>query len=334
MMPGFPEETFYFACAPTKPPGFEVLVALRYMTSLLETFWVLQDQTESRPTLSLTEPQLSTPGLNPAESHLAASATCLLPRTVSFTLRHIDGWFWEDDYPLCIDGMWTYVIGRVIPPCVEEVRVTLETLYRKRHQVKAVAQHMSENWYLKRSDGVVLYADVTGAANIVENYSLSSVWGGYRWVSDEAQPGALDFHRVTVLFRREEVVNAKGGEIMLSAKLLAQMNLADPMRLFAHQFGESQRSIDPFLRVGNHPADEEAFVHPGEETNNTEQVEDGNSGGDDHTNEDEEDELNNIEWTPVSVAEAAAELGSDFYQVYESRRNWTGGMDHRNVYWG
>lgn len=145
----------------------------------------------------------------------------LHPRILTLTIRHADWWHWEHDHPLVFDARWIEEFSRRLSPSTREFRIELESLERKKDQVKAIADQMCSSWfYAKKADDSVLYAD----ADAVEEsrWSGTSTWHGSRWVRDESEPGRINYYVRTVVFRPERVIERYGGSISQKAKENAQ----------------------------------------------------------------------------------------------------------------
>ncbi|KAM0229348.1 hypothetical protein ACHAP5_011683 [Fusarium lateritium] len=146
----------------------------------------------------------------------------LAPRAVTLTIRHTDWWFWEDDEPLTFDGKWIRAVGRSLTVSTNVFRIELESLERKKDQVDKIANQMAKKWFIKRSDGVVLYADTSEKSRKVDRWSGSSIWHGRRWTRDETSPDRLDYYIVTVAFRPQIEIERSGGTISETAFESAQ----------------------------------------------------------------------------------------------------------------
>jgi hypothetical protein len=146
----------------------------------------------------------------------------LAPRAVTLTIRHTDWWFWEDDEPLTFSGKWIAAVGKAMTASTNVFRIELESLERKKDQVDKIADQMAKEWFIKRSDGVVLYADVSGKSRKVDRWSGSSIWHGRRWTRDETEPHRLDYYIVTVTFRPQLEIERSGGTISETALTSAQ----------------------------------------------------------------------------------------------------------------
>lgn len=140
----------------------------------------------------------------------------LHPRCLTLTVRHTDWWYWEMDDPLMFNGMWIQGVCEVLSPSVWEIHIELETLERKKDQLDSIVQQMSEKWYFRRTDGVVLYPDVTLVANEVTRWTGSSTWHGHTWTRDESRPGQLDYYVVDVVFRPQHEIAKNGGQVSVS----------------------------------------------------------------------------------------------------------------------
>ncbi|KAF9773418.1 hypothetical protein IL306_008790 [Fusarium sp. DS 682] len=146
----------------------------------------------------------------------------LAPRTVTLTIRHTDWWFWEDDEPLRFEGNWIKDVCAALSPNTTQFCIELESLERKKDQVDRIAKQMVDNWFFKRPDGVVLYADTSDANRKVSRWSGSSTWHGQRWIRDETEPNRLDYYIVSITFRPQIAIERSGGTISENAIKEAQ----------------------------------------------------------------------------------------------------------------
>ncbi|KAL9088130.1 MAG: hypothetical protein Q9159_003248 [Coniocarpon cinnabarinum] len=122
------------------------------------------------------------------------------PRVVTITLRHTDWRWWEFDSPLHIASRWVNMC--TFPESVQEIRLELESLARRKEQVDSIAEQMCEKWcFFRRNASLLLRAQIE--ATIVERWTVSSTWEGKRWVEDEIEgkEGVLDYYVKTVVFR-------------------------------------------------------------------------------------------------------------------------------------
>ncbi|KAF4338945.1 hypothetical protein FBEOM_7121 [Fusarium beomiforme] len=141
----------------------------------------------------------------------------LAPRTVTLTIRHTDWWYWEDDEPLRFEGNWIKDVCAALGPSTTQFCIELESLERKKDQVDKIAKQMVDNWFFKRPDGVVLYADTSDANRKVSRWSGSSTWHGQRWIRDETEPNKLDYYIVSIKFRPIIEIERSGGAISENA---------------------------------------------------------------------------------------------------------------------
>lgn len=81
------------------------------------------------------------------------------------------GWFWEHDKPLRFEAGW-------LSPSTREFVIELETVTHKRKQVEHIATHITKKWFFKRKDGLILYGDASGRANITSRWQGASSWAG------------------------------------------------------------------------------------------------------------------------------------------------------------
>ncbi|KAI2629318.1 hypothetical protein GGS26DRAFT_121081 [Hypomontagnella submonticulosa] len=157
----------------------------------------------------------------------------LRPRRLTLTIRHADWWYWENDAPLRFEAGWIKAVCDVLPSSVREICIELESLERKKDQVDSIAKQMRERWFFKRTDGIALFADVTGGNDEVSRWSGTSTWHHKTWTRDETVPGRIDYYVVCVPFRLRHIVERKGGRVSDEAKHAAQRGVfeANKMRL-------------------------------------------------------------------------------------------------------
>lgn len=117
---------------------------------------------------------------------------------------------------------------------------------------------MAKEWFIKRSDGVVLYADASWKSRKVDRWSGSSIWHGRRWIRDETEPNRLDYYILTVTFRPQHEIERSGGTISETAFKSAQRQV--------HFYSElripGQDKIDdpkPFVYDENDSEDDQVF---------------------------------------------------------------------------
>jgi hypothetical protein len=174
--------------------------------------------------------------------------TNLHPRSLTLTVRHTDWWWWETDEPLWFEADWIPRLSEFLSSSVRQVRIQMESLERKKGQVEAVVKHMSERWYFRRSDGEILYPDVTRKMVEVSRWTGSSTWHGNTWTRDEARPGELDYYVAEVVFRQRHVLERLGGRVSEMAVEDAERGVFDKaaMRCEATgQQGEAEQSQEP-----------------------------------------------------------------------------------------
>ncbi|KAM0260076.1 hypothetical protein ACHAQJ_003000 [Trichoderma viride] len=147
---------------------------------------------------------LSTPGLH--------------PRQLSLTIRHTDWWYWEDDQALRFEAEWINQVSRAMSPSTREFRIELESLERKKDQIDTIGKHIAEHWFFKKSDGSVLYADVSGKCHEVSRWTGTSTWHNKRWTRDENINGKLDYYILTITFESELALVRRGGVVSETAK--------------------------------------------------------------------------------------------------------------------
>ncbi|KAH8881046.1 hypothetical protein GQ53DRAFT_519524 [Thozetella sp. PMI_491] len=121
------------------------------------------------------------------------------PRVFTLTLRHHDWWEWETDKRLYIgDNLPNYIDGN-LPASLQEFRMELESLQRKRTQIDYVATQMVESWSFMRRDGVRMTAQESDFET--DDWTGSSIWEGMRWLRDESGPETLSYYVKTVVWR-------------------------------------------------------------------------------------------------------------------------------------
>lgn len=121
----------------------------------------------------------------------------LRPRRVTLTIRHTDFWFWEDWDHLRLDGDWVNEVR--FPDSVVEFRMELESIGQRAAEIDYLAAGVAREWFFLRMDGRVLRADLDDLK--VSRWTGSSVLTDRRWLRDEARPGELDYHVVTVRWK-------------------------------------------------------------------------------------------------------------------------------------
>lgn len=146
----------------------------------------------------------------------------LHPRQLTLTIRHTDWWYWEHDHPLRFEAKWINAVSAAMSPSTREFRIELESLERKKVQIDAIGKHMTENWFFKRNDGTVLYADVSGKCQKTSRWTGTSTWHNNRWTRDENEDGKLDYYILTITFESEYAIEKKGGAVSETAKRNAQ----------------------------------------------------------------------------------------------------------------
>ncbi|KAI0376712.1 hypothetical protein F5Y04DRAFT_265872 [Hypomontagnella monticulosa] len=158
----------------------------------------------------------------------------LRPRRLTLTIRHADWWYWEDDEPLRFEAGWIRNVCDVLPSSVREFCIELESLERKKNQIDSIAKQMRERWFFKRTDGVALFADVTGRNAEIGRWSGTSTWNGDTWTRDETVPGRIDYYIVSVPFQLQHAIERKGGGVSDEASHSAKRGIFDAgkMRLY------------------------------------------------------------------------------------------------------
>jgi hypothetical protein len=208
----------------------------------------------------------------------------LHPRSLTLTIRHADWWYWENDTPLRFNGGWIKDVCDVLSPSVREIHIELESLERKKNQVDSIVRQMSERWYFKRTDGVVLYPDFTLSANKVDRWTGSSTWHGKRWERDESRPGQIDYYIVDVVFRPMHVVQRRGGQVSTSAVEDAEKGRFDEEKLALYCFREGadeNRGDDDSDEYPDEYEDEEWDDAESDEEDDEEQEEEDDGDDDD-----------------------------------------------------
>lgn len=142
----------------------------------------------------------------------------LHPRQLALTIRHTDWWFWEDDEPLRFEADWISRVQTGMSPSMQEFRLELESLERKKDQIDTIGKHIAENWFFKKLDGNVLYADVSGKCHQVSRWTGTSTWHNKRWTRDENTAGKLDYYILTITFMSEVALVKRGGVVSETAK--------------------------------------------------------------------------------------------------------------------
>jgi hypothetical protein len=151
----------------------------------------------------------------------------LHPKSLALTVRHTDWWWWEHDQALYFEANWIPEFCNCLSSSVKEIRIQMESLEQKKGQVDAIVKHMSEHWYFKRTDGEILYPDVTMKMVEVSTWTGSSTWCGNTWTRDEARPGELDYYVAEVVFRQRHVLERLGGQVSEMALEDAERGIFD-----------------------------------------------------------------------------------------------------------
>ncbi|KAH7305280.1 hypothetical protein B0I35DRAFT_444290 [Stachybotrys elegans] len=139
-------------------------------------------------------------------------------RRLTLTIRHQDWWFWERDEPLRFEAGWIAKACEALPATLRELTIELESLERKKKQIDAIANKMSERWFFVRGDGVPLLANAKPGSHHVARWRGSSTWMDERWIRDETDNGVLDYYIASVRFRLLRNLERDGG--MVSPKAL------------------------------------------------------------------------------------------------------------------
>lgn len=119
------------------------------------------------------------------------------PKSITLTIRYTDFWHWEENVPLHINARWVNVVR--FPNTVTEFTIDFESIKRREGEVHYIADGAADNWHFQRNDGVILTPRKNEA--LISKWTGSSVLGGFRWLRDEARPGQLDYHIVSVTWR-------------------------------------------------------------------------------------------------------------------------------------
>ncbi|KAH7234833.1 uncharacterized protein BKA55DRAFT_579511 [Fusarium redolens] len=181
----------------------------------------------------------------------------LAPRTVTLTIRHTDWWNWENDEPLHFEGNWIEGVCEVLTPSTTQFCIELESLERKKDQIDKIAKQMVDEWFFKRPDGVILYADTSDANRKVSRWSGSSTWHGQRWIRDETEPNKLDYYIVSIIFRPLISIERSGGSISEKAIKGAQGPFAlDRPKLMLPDDQERIETENPYEFVSDSDDDE------------------------------------------------------------------------------
>ncbi|KAK7417454.1 hypothetical protein QQX98_004574 [Neonectria punicea] len=162
------------------------------------------------------------------------STPYLHPRSLTLTIRHADWWFWENDDPLRFEGKWIRRVCEAMSPSVREFRIELESLVRKKDQIDLIAKQMIDRWFFKRSDDVVLYADIEGGSWEESRWSGTSKWHNQRWIRDETEPGRIDYYVLTITFRVQSAIERRGGKISETARHFAEHDIYKDSELKLH----------------------------------------------------------------------------------------------------
>ncbi|KAK5988783.1 hypothetical protein PT974_10273 [Cladobotryum mycophilum] len=148
-------------------------------------------------------------------------------RKITLTIRHTDWWYWEDDELLSFEGSWLKGVNAQMSSSTREFRIELESLERKKDQVDMIAKQMSQRWFFKRPDGVVLYPDASEASKEVSRWQGTSIWHQKRWIRDETEQGKLEYYIRTITFLPEHVLLARGGTVSEKAREMVSAKTFD-----------------------------------------------------------------------------------------------------------
>ncbi|RGP77803.1 alaninetrna ligase [Fusarium longipes] len=174
----------------------------------------------------------------------------LAPRIVTLTIRHTDWWFWENDEPLRFEANWIEDVSKAMSSSTNQFCIELESLERKKDQVDKIADQMIKKWYFKRPDGVVLYAEASGASRKESRWTGESTWHNRRWIRDETEPERLDYYIVSVTFRPRIDIERIGGTVSRDVFNSAQKDFYDQSEMRIHLPGQSRiEAENPFELV-------------------------------------------------------------------------------------
>ncbi len=121
------------------------------------------------------------------------------PHVLTLTLRHHDWWSWENDARLYIGNDLPNLFRGSLPASLQEFRMELESLERKKDQIDYVASQMVQSWRFSRTDGVAMTAQVEDFE--LDTWRGSSTWESTRWLRDEIAPETLQYYVKTVVWR-------------------------------------------------------------------------------------------------------------------------------------
>ncbi|GFP60468.1 hypothetical protein TASIC1_0019001400 [Trichoderma asperellum] len=210
------EQTHWISAPDRAPPGYQSWHSIRKLRELLPEIsrQLSQDKVEIESLHAFAQMYrveeggladlLHTPGLH--------------PRRLALTIRHTDWWFWEDDEPLRFEADWISLAAAAMSPSTQEFRLELESLERKKDQIDTIGKHIAENWFFKKSDGNVLYADISGKCHEVSRWTGTSTWHNKRWTRDENTDGKLDYYILTITFMSESSLVRRGGVVSETAR--------------------------------------------------------------------------------------------------------------------
>ncbi|KAJ4177442.1 hypothetical protein NW767_015120 [Fusarium falciforme] len=269
------EQTFWLTPCDYSPPGYDRLRAGRdlYITAggLAEQMGQNRVQIEGLRVFTQmwalwtgnyeSLPQMWAPWTTKFEALLEIGYVDLKRFTV--TVRHVDWGHWERDAPLMFLGDWIRGISERMPPCLNEVRIEMESPERKKHQVDLIANKMAERWFFKKPDGTVLFADTEGSTMQVSRWRGTSTWNGQRWIRDETDEGVIDYYILSVTFRPRQVIEENGGKVGQLASKWAEDGVWDRDELTLKLPYESPMECEqPFVDVHEEedsplPADDE-----------------------------------------------------------------------------
>ncbi|TFB01747.1 hypothetical protein CCMA1212_006184 [Trichoderma ghanense] len=149
----------------------------------------------------------------------------LHPRQLVLTISHDDWPDWNWDAPLRFEADWIKRISGAISSSTQVFNIELEAVEQKKDQLDVVGKHIAEHWFFRRSDGTVLYADVSGKCLRVSQWIGPSSWRNEGWALDLNGVKKIKYYNLVITFESQLTVKAKGGMVSEAAK----RNAADPL---------------------------------------------------------------------------------------------------------
>lgn len=279
------EQTHWLSSRDRAPPEYDTFRSRQHLRQTLAEIAMQQQQQHGQhggPSFEIESLRVFAQMYMLEADHLVAllQTPYLYPRSLTLTIRHADWWWWETDAALRFEGSWLAGVCRALPSSVREVHIELESLERKKKQVDAIAKQMGEKWFFSRTDGVVLYPDVTGKAVTVERWTGSSTWHGETWTRDETKPGQIEYYVADVVFRPARVVERRGGQVSALAIAAAEK------RTFDHEELRLQWKSASSHTTSHYEADFEEFLD--DEEDDEEEDEDEEDGEEDDDGEEGE----------------------------------------------